>query len=395
MSRSSRKAVVAVAALLVVLAGPLPVAAQHVTTGSIAGSVVGPDGAPVAGATVKLISKQGVASATTDRDGRFLLPHLTPARYDVRVEHRDFRPAELQAVDVRLGQQGEVAVTLSPGAFSNTVEVTAAAAVLDLRSAGVSLTVDDELIARIPVGRQLADTFYLAPGASASSGAGASNPSISGASGLENQYVVDGVNLTNSRYGAFGVYSSEYGPLGNGVTTEFIEELQVRSAGAEAELEQSSGGLVTTITRSGTNDVAGSAFAYLTPAALEGDRRTLELADGTVNTVGESSSEVGFTIGGPLVRDRVFYFAAASRLASTTTFVAPEGFPLEALGEVDRDRSGVAYAGKLTVLAGGGQRLELSAFGDPTTGDTGPQSAAAMRYENTSAFSALDVGSHN
>ena len=129
-------------------------------------------------------------------------------------------------------------MTLSPGAFTDTVEVTAASPVLDLRSTSVGLTVDDELASRIPVGRRLSDTFYLAPGASSSSGAGTTNPSISGASGLENQYVVDGVNLTNSRYGAFGVYSSEYGPLGNGVTTEFIEELQVRSAGAEAELEK-------------------------------------------------------------------------------------------------------------------------------------------------------------
>lgn len=391
----SPKATTAVIALLVVVAGATPAVAQHATTGSLAGFVAGHGGEPIAGATIRVISQQGAASATTDRDGRFLLPHLTPARYDVRVEHEGFRPAELHGVDVRLGQRGEVAVTLAPGAFSDTVEVTAAAEIFDLRSAGVGLTVDDELISRIPVGRQLADTFYLAPGASSSSGAGATNPSISGASGLENQYVVDGVNLTNSRYGAFGVYSSEYGPLGSGVTTEFIEELQVRSAGAEAELEQSTGGLVTAITRSGTNEVAGSAFVYLTPDALEGERRTLELADGAVNTVGESSSEIGLKVGGPIVRDRVFYFVAASRLASTTTFVAPDGFPLEALGEVDRDRSGIAYAGKLTVFAGTGHRLELSAFGDPTTGDTGPQSAAAMRYDSTSAFSALDFGGHN
>ena len=132
------------------------------------------------------LSQQGVVSATTDPGGRFLLPHLTPARYDVRVEHEGFRPAELHGVDVRLGQRGEVAVTLAPGAFSDTVEVTAAATILDLRSASVGLTVDDELISRVPVGRRLADTFYLAPGASSSSGAGATNPSISGASGLEN-----------------------------------------------------------------------------------------------------------------------------------------------------------------------------------------------------------------
>ena len=384
-----------VAVTVLVLGSSWPALAQHATTGALAGRAVGPDGSPVAGASVTLASEQGASTLTTNQDGRFLAPHLTPGAYTVRVELEGFRPAELQGVEVRLGEQSELFVTMSPGAFSDMVEVTAAATVLDLRSTSVGLTVDDELFSRVPLGRRLADAFYLAPGASSSSGAGITNPSISGSSGLENQYVVDGVNLTNSRYGAFGVYSSEYGPLGNGVTTEFIEELQVRSAGAEAELEQSTGGLVTAVTRSGTNDLAGSAFAYLTPAALEGDRQRLELADGAVNTVGESSSELGFTVGGRIVRDRAFYFVAASRVADTTTYLAPDGFPLEALGEVDRDRVGMAYAGKLTVLIGSGHRLELSAFGDPTSGDTGPQSATAMRYESTSAFSALDFGGHN
>ena len=90
-------------AFLTLAVGAGPAAAQHATTGSLAGAVVGADGGPVAGAVVRLSSRQGESSATTDHDGRFLLPHLTPARYDVRVEHEGFRPAELAAVDVRLG----------------------------------------------------------------------------------------------------------------------------------------------------------------------------------------------------------------------------------------------------------------------------------------------------
>ncbi len=372
-----------------------PVQAQHATTGSLVGVVVDQHGAPLVGTLLRLTSQRGVISGTTDRDGRFLAPHLTPARYDVWVEHEGFAPAELKAVDVSLGQRTEISITLFPGAFTDSVQVTSSAPVIDLASTSVGLTVDNELISRVPVGRRFADALYLSPGASSSSGAGTTNPSISGASGLENQYVVDGVNLTNPRYGALGVYSSEYGSLGNSVTTEFIEEVSIRSAGGEAELEQSTGGMVNAVTRSGSNELQGAVFGYLSPAALEGGRQWLELADGAVNTVGESASEIGASMGGRLVRDRLFYFAAASRLAGQTTFVAPDGFPLEELGEVDRDRTSMAYAGKLTLMAGSGHRLELSAFGDPTTGDPGPQAADAMRYRSTSAFSSLDFGGHN
>lgn len=389
---SSYPGVIWVIAALTAAALAAPASAQHATTGSLVGVVVGPDGAPLAGAAIRLSSTQGAISTTTGRDGRFAAPHLTPARYDVRVEREEFGPAELKAVPVSLGQRTEILVTLTPGTFSDTVEVIAAAAALDLGSTGVGLTVDSELASAVPVGRRLADTLYLASGVSSSSGAGVTNPSMSGASGLENQYVVDGVNLTNARYGALGVYSSEYGPLGNGVTTEFIEEVVVRTAGGEAELEQSTGGIVTAVTRSGSNELEGSFFGYISPASLEGERRPLELPDGAVNTVGESANEIGFTVGGRLVRDRLFYFLAASRLADQTTFTAPDGFPLVELGEVERDRAAVAYAGKLTLMAGSSHRIELSAFGDPTDGDVGPQSAEAMRYRDTSAFSSLRFG---
>ena len=369
--------------------------AQHPTTGAVAGRVLGEEGRPLAGATVVVTSPQGATTLATDNAGRFLAPYVAPGACTVRAEMPGYRAAERRDLDVRLGQRIEVEITLAPGAFTETVDVTAAAPTIDLSSAAVGLTVGTDTLAQIPVGRRLADTIYLSPGVSSSGGAGRSNPSISGASGLENRYAVDGVNITDARYGALGVYSSQYGSLGNGVSYDFIDEVQVQTAGAGADSQQSTGGMVSVITKSGSNEIHGSAFVYTSPASLEGGRPTLTLVNGAVNTTGESSSELGFTLGGPLARDRAFFFVAASRRDDTTTFLAPEGFPLRALGEVDRDRTVHSYSGKLTWLPSADHRLELSAFGDPTRSTSGPQSPDAMLYRSPSAFSSLDYGGNN
>ena len=98
---------------------------------------------------------------------------------------------------------------------------------------------------------------------------GHANPSIAGGSGLENSYVVDGVNITNGGYGALGSYSIVFGSLGNGMPFDFIQQAQVKTGGYQAEYGQSSGGVVNVITKSGTNKLRGSLFGYLRPEGLE------------------------------------------------------------------------------------------------------------------------------
>jgi hypothetical protein len=151
---------------------------------------------------------------------------------------------------------------------------------------------------------------------------------MSGASGLENQYTVDGVGVNEPRRGTLGVYSEDYGALGVGVTYDFIDEIQTRTAGAEAEYAQSTGGQVNVVTKSGTNAWHGSVFAYLRPEGLEGDRRELSLAAGAANITGTQNWDAGLTFGGPLLKDRAFFFLAVNPQEARTTFIAPEGFPL-------------------------------------------------------------------
>jgi len=246
----------------------------------------------------------------------------------------------------------------------------------------------------VPVGRRFSDTLYIAPGVS-TSGAGTANPSIAGGSGLENQYVVDGVNITNTGYGALGSYSIYHGSLGNGVTYDFVNEVQVKTAGYEAEYGQSTGGVVNVITKSGSNNLRGSLFGYARPSGTEGDWKQVQTENGSINTTGTQTSDAGFTIGGPVWRDRLFYFGAYNPSWEKRTIVAPEGFPLASLGEVDRDRHINSYSAKATAQLAGGHRLDASFFGDPAKGDMGPQRLSSLVRTDTSAFSELTYGGHN
>jgi hypothetical protein len=385
-------------ALLLVLTAFGAASAQETTSGSITGDVEDAQGAPVPGATVTVTSSQGSKTFLTDSNGRFFAPFLTPGRYAVRVELSGFSATEQKTVDVRLGQRVELShLVLKVGNLEEVVEVVGSAPVVDTHSTTTGGVLESDQLTRIPVGRQFTDSLYLVPGVS-TSGVGMANPSVSGGSGLENSYVVDGVNITNSGYGAVGSYSIVFGSLGSGVTTDFIKETQVKTAGFEAEYGQATGGVVNAITQSGTNDLHGSVFGYVADKALESDWRQLQTVNGSVNTVGRTSHDFGVTLGGPLVQNKLFVFGAFNPQYQRRTIIAPPDKPAAALGEVDIKRRSLSYAGKLTWQANANHRVDISAFGDPSHGDLGPQRANVLRDSSPagSNFSELETyGGHN
>lgn len=386
------RGLVLAAAVALVLGGQA-VRGDEATTGSIWGRVVDAGSVPLPGARVMVSSREGSRVYVTEADGKFFAPYLTPGIYSVRVELPGFATAERHDIEVRLGRRVELAFALPAGAFKEALEVKAAPPLVDFSSVNASTGVNSSFLAKLPVGRALSDVMYLAPGVSSGGGTGTANPSISGASGLENQYVMDGVAITESRYGSLGLYSRAYGSLGTGVTYELIDEIQVKTAGADAEYGQSTGGLINVITKSGSNDWHGSAFGYLRPEGLEGERTQLALANGAVNTTATDSREMGFTLGGPLVKDRAFFFVAVDPHQDQTTFLAPPGFPLRSLGEVEQVRRSTPYAAKATIESNPGQRVDVSFFGDPSTSPNGPQISSAMMNNTTGAFDALSYGS--
>ena len=384
-------------ALLLLLASVGFATAQETTTGSITGEVTDAQGAPVPGATVTVASDQGNKTTVTDAEGRFFVPYLTPGVFTVKVELTGFTRVEQKGINVRVGQRVTLTgLTLKVGGLEEVVEVVGAAPVVDVSSTTTGGTLDSEQMKHLPVGRNFTQTLYLVPGVSDSSGVGNANPSIGGASGLENNYVVDGVNITNQGFGGVGVYSIVFGSLGAGVTTDFIKETQVKTAGFEAEYGQSTGGVVNVVTKSGTNDFRGSVFGYIQPQGLEADRRTVQTPNGTVNDVGAQNMDVGITLGGPLMKDKVFFFGAFNPQFQRLTRIAPDGFPLLSLGDQDRKRRILSYAGKLTWQATPNHRFDFTAFGDPSHGDVGIQRTTALKAQVPSKFSELDFyGGHN
>jgi len=361
----------AVVSVLVALGGSA--AAQETTTGSIDGRIVDPQGLAVPGVTVTVSSAQGTQTFVTDSDGRFIAPFLTPGTYAVHAELSGFRPIEQQNVQVRLGQRVTLPLTLPLGALTEQVEVRADAPVINTTTTSVGANIDTELLSRIPIGRRFSDTLYIAPGVSTGGTVGQANPSISGGSGLENQYVVDGVDIKNPGYGGLGSYSIVFGSLGTGTPFDFIEEVQVKTAGYEAEFGQSTGGVVNVVTKSGTNNLRGSLFGYFRPQQLESEYTQLQTTNGVVNQAGTRINDTGATLGGPVLRDRVFFFGAVDPQWEQSRFLAPSNFPLASLGAVPRDRRVANYAAKGTWQIASGDRLDVSFFGDPSSGGLGPQ----------------------
>jgi outer membrane receptor protein involved in Fe transport len=371
-------------------------AAQENTTGSIAGRVVDPQSLPVPGAAVTVLTPQGSRTFTTDSDGRFFAPFLTPGQYEVKVELQGFKTVDRRNVDVRLGQRVDLTLTLDVGPLSESVQVNAASPIVDTSTTTTGAVIDSETLAVLPVGRRFSDTLYLAPGVSSGGQVGTANPSLSGGSGLENQYVVDGVNITNAGYGALGSYSIVFGSLGNGVPFDFIKQEQVKTGGYQAEFGQATGGVVNVITKSGSNTLRGSVFGYARPSGIESSYDQVTTVNGTVNVTGTRSDDAGVEIGGPILSNRLFFFGAVDPQWERTTFVAPEAFPLRSLGDVNRNRRIVPHAGKATWQLRSGQRIDVSLFGDPATGSNGPQRYTALLRTDTSGFSKLDkYGGHN
>jgi hypothetical protein len=371
------------------------VSAQETTTGTLAGQVLDQQSQAVVGATVSIISDQGTKNYTTDSTGRFFAPYLTPGSYTVHIKKEGFAEVEQKNITVRLGQRLDLDFSLKLSDRQEVIEVVGAPPAIDVSSTTVGGTIDSTVLKSLPIGRNLTSTFYMVPGVSDSSGVGNSNPSISGASGLENAYIVDGVNIASTGFGGIGSYSIVFGSLGTGVTQDFVKETQVKTAGFEAEFGQATGGVVNVVTQSGTNAFHGSVYSYASTAALQASWKKLETPDGTINTDSTSSYDMGATLGGPVVQDKLFFFAAANPQFQRRAFLAPPGFPLENLGAVTRKRNVYSYAGKLTYQATASHRFDFSAFGDPSRGPDGPQRGGSLLASTTSQYSSIKYGGHN
>lgn len=393
---SSALRIVLATALMVVFGGIA--AAQTSTSGDITGVVRDPSGAPVAGATVVANGPQGARATTTDANGSYLIEFLNPGSYDVTATAQGFQPVTQRAVSIRLGARSSVNLAVAPMAETEeTITITAAAPTVDVGTTSTSTNIGADIIGSIPTSRTFAGLVALAPGVVSGGDLGYGNPSISGSSALENSYIVNGVNITNQGYGSSGSYSIVYGSLGSGVNFDFIDAVQVKSAGFEAEYGEATGGIINVTTKRGTNDFHGSIFGNLSPEVLESERRQRYFTTGNAIIGKDASQDVGVTLGGPIVKDKFFFFAAVNPQSTSLTARAPSDgpYPLKALGFETRRRDRTSYAGTLSWNVVANHTLELSAFGDPGVSQQGFQSTGDLLAQSTAKYSALEFGGNN
>lgn len=365
------------------------------TKGSIRGTVTDPSGSVVSGATVVISGATGERTITTGSDGTYEVSNLAPGTYSVRIEQAGFKSVAATNQTVFIGKATTVDAKLEVGAASAVVEVTSTADV-DLQSTSTGSNLNDQLFQNIPVPRGVTGLFYLTPGTTDGLGGGRDNPSISGGSALDNLYIADGVNITNSSFGGIGTFSRSYGALGTGINTSFIKEVQVKTGGFEPQYGQSTGGVVNIVTQSGGNDFHGAVYGYARPDAFEATYKQRD--DFSVNKVGKvianESYDVGADFGGPILKDRLFFFGSFNPTVRRTLVLGASNSTLfTLLGEhVQRYRT-LNYAFKTDWNITTNHTFAFSIFGDPTK--TNKSSFSGLNTDNTTAFSQLDYGSRN
>ena len=313
------------------LCGPIPTFAQETTTGSLTGQVVDSQDLAVPGATIIVSSEQGAKTHVTDAHGRFLAPYLTPGLFTVRVELQGFVPVEQRDIKVRLGQRLDLRFVMQPGALTEEVNVIAVAHHRPSAPAAPARSSTTSSSAACPSAAGSPTCCTSRPASAPAAARARPMPPSAERSGLENNYILDGVNISDAGYGAAGSYSTHIGSPGNAITFDFIKEIQVKTAGFEAEFGQSTGGIVNVITKSGTNAFKGSVFAYLQPERLSSDCQQITTRNGTVNTTGTTDKEGGFTLGGPADEGpAVLLRRRRTRSTSACRSWRPPGFPLAA-----------------------------------------------------------------
>lgn len=303
------------AILLLIGALVAPVWAQD-QRGSIEGVVRDSSGAVLPGATVEATANGRVSATTSDAVGVFRFPSLAPGNYRVSANLQGFVAKEVVEVRVGLGQIKKVDFALPLAGVAESVTVTAETPLVDVRSTSRQANIRAEQVELLPKGRDFTSLVTQAPGANAESKLG--GLSIDGASAGENRYIIDGIETTNLRNGTSG----------KNLIADFVEEVQVKSSGYTAEFGGATGGVINAVTKSGTNDWRGSVLFNYQSSSLAGARNKTLRQNLTNSDVAEyitypqddeSRTEPGFSLGGPIMKNRAWFFGAYLPVIETTT----------------------------------------------------------------------------
>ena len=271
-------------------------------TGSITGSVKDQSGSMISGGKLTLtnMSTNARIEAESDTNGGFQFLQLAPAMYSLRVEAVGFKKAVIDNIVVQVDQITHLDATLQIGSFAETIEVSGGAIpLLESDRSTLSNVVDSQVISNMPLNaRQYLDLALLTPGVLPSSaGTQGGGFSVSGARSQSNVFLLDGVSNIDTQINS---------ALGNFRITDATQEYSVQTSVATAEFGRGTGGQVNIVTKSGTNQFHGTAFEYLRNSVLDAADFFTNKNGGKKNPL--HRNQYGGTLGGPILKDRMFFF---------------------------------------------------------------------------------------
>lgn len=321
--------------LVLLVAAPGLVAAQTVQVGQVAGVVTDGTGGRLPGATVTMVSVERgfTRTTTTGADGAYSFPLVTLGRYDIEVTLAGFKARKVTGNLVEAEKTTAVHVMLEVGGVTESTTVIGEIPIVDATNQTLMTRVRSQEFELLPVGRSYQTLTLNAPGVVASTGG---NINVHGAIREGNQFMMDGVVSTDPTTGTFS---------GN-VNFEAISEVVIRTAGVSAEFGRATGAYVDVITKSGSNQLSGSAKMLLINDQWDAQNKVkseVAAADGTFASLARTrfdkvNKTYSFTLGGPIVRNRAWFFGAFEDSRSVTPKVQLNSRPGITPEEFQQDR---------------------------------------------------------
>ena len=292
--------------ILLLLCAGLCAAQQNVTSATLSGRIEDARGAVVSGANVTAthLETNQQLTATSDDEGRYRFPYLRIGDYDLKIDAQGFSTFTRQ-LTVSVGQALDLPVKLNVADVSAQVNIDADVPIVETVRTQITETIRPREINELPLnGRNYLDLALLIPGVSPTntgsnqrfaetSAVPGQGISIAGQRNLYNSFIVDGVSANDDAADLTGTYYSE----------EVIDQFQVITSGGVAEFGRASGGVVNILTKSGTNDFRGSLYGFLRNQRFDARNPLAPTKDLL------TQAQYGFTFGGPLRRDRTFFFS--------------------------------------------------------------------------------------
>src|SRR5688500_17529825 len=384
--------VLAFLALFIGLA-PWAVAQTDVTTSRISGSVEDADGSPLPCVTVAAtnVKTNLQVVSVTDERGFYRLLNLPTGSYNIEATLDGFATATAENIRLLLGSTPTINFNLQSSSVAETITVTAEAPVVEVTNTAAGTTIQQEQIEALPIaGRDFKGLVLLTPQTRLDSERG--NLSISGQRGINTNVTIDGVDYNNAFFG--GTVGGPEGRSPLSISQESIKEFTVITNGASAEFGRSGGGFVNVITKSGTNNLHGSLFYNDQPNSLIED-----FASGR-EPAEQEKEQFGGSIGGPILRDRLFYFVSYDQqeqgvnipiVASVLDPLVFAQYPeLVTPPQYIQTRDGDVTFGRLDFQATPAQRFMLRANFTDYTGLNGT-SSGNNRAESRNGIEGLDT----